>query len=403
MKILIFNTFYYPKFVGGAEISVQLLAEELVKAGNSVYVITSGYKRSVNRINGVVVIRILQINVYSSFDGWDKHPFIKTLWHIIDSYNVFSYFKINHLLKRVNPQIVHTNNIQGFSPFLWALIKKKKLPLVHTLRDYYLLCHKCNLFNNNKNCETLCMPCKITSTIKSRLKKYPDQYIGISRYIAEKHRTDFGIDENKIRVVYNAVKEAEITYASHDLNEKLIFGFIGRLNEDKGVFYLSNEIAKLNLEEKGRLKLIFAGKAEQQKINQLGTILEGIETEFLGVVDPVQFYKKIDVLIVPSLWNEPFGRVVIESLSFGVPVCMSNSGGLKELHSPLCTWMFAPEENKLFQMLRNIAGHRDEILSKKQYAVSHASIYTTQNYVNAYQDIYSGYSYVDSKNTAEKL
>lgn len=40
MKILIVNTIYAPFKVGGAEVSVQLLAEELVKNGHSVLVVT---------------------------------------------------------------------------------------------------------------------------------------------------------------------------------------------------------------------------------------------------------------------------------------------------------------------------------------------------------------------------
>jgi len=34
---------------------------------------------------------------------------------------------------------------------------------------------------------------------------------------------------------------------------------------------------------------------------------------------------------VPSLWNEAFGRVVIEAFSFGIPVICSNKGALPEL------------------------------------------------------------------------
>lgn len=40
MRIMILNSLYYPYRVGGAEISVQLLAEQLVKLENEVKVIT---------------------------------------------------------------------------------------------------------------------------------------------------------------------------------------------------------------------------------------------------------------------------------------------------------------------------------------------------------------------------
>ncbi len=53
MKIMIFNSLYYPYRVGGAEISVQLLAEELVRIGHDVKVITLHEKKS--RLEDVLI------------------------------------------------------------------------------------------------------------------------------------------------------------------------------------------------------------------------------------------------------------------------------------------------------------------------------------------------------------
>ena len=47
------------------------------------------------------------------------------------------------------------------------------------------------------------------------------------------------------------------------------------------------------------------------------------KTTYLGWVDPNSFYPLIDVLVVPSIWAEPFGYVCIEALSFGVPVIVA--------------------------------------------------------------------------------
>jgi len=41
----------------------------------------------------------------------------------------------------------------------------------------------------------------------------------------------------------------------------------------------------------------------------------------------------LDLLIVPSKWNEPFGRVIIESMARKVPVAAKKSGGIPELLS----------------------------------------------------------------------
>jgi len=48
-------------------------------------------------------------------------------------------------------------------------------------------------------------------------------------------------------------------------------------------------------------------------------------------VEKENFYGKIDVLVVPSLWDEPFGRVIIEAALRGIPVIVSKNGASLEL------------------------------------------------------------------------
>jgi glycosyltransferase involved in cell wall biosynthesis len=48
-------------------------------------------------------------------------------------------------------------------------------------------------------------------------------------------------------------------------------------------------------------------------------------------VDVVPLLQDADVLVLPATWQEPFGRVVIEALSAGVPVVASAVGGIPEI------------------------------------------------------------------------
>ena len=74
MRILIVNTLYYPDKIGGAEVSVQLLAETLVEQGHDVSVVCIARGRVPRKesVNGVHVYRIRLFNVYWPFDGRDK-------------------------------------------------------------------------------------------------------------------------------------------------------------------------------------------------------------------------------------------------------------------------------------------------------------------------------------------
>jgi len=46
--------------------------------------------------------------------------------------------------------------------------------------------------------------------------------------------------------------------------------------------------------------------------------------------DPKNLYKKIKIMLVPSQWEEAFGRVTIEAMTNGIPVIASNIAGLRD-------------------------------------------------------------------------
>ncbi|MER3879474.1 hypothetical protein J9A71_28290 [Klebsiella pneumoniae] len=69
MNIVLFNTLYYPYRIGGAEVSVQILAEELVAKGNNVTVVSlsEGLKQERDNICGVKIIMLPIKNPYWPF------------------------------------------------------------------------------------------------------------------------------------------------------------------------------------------------------------------------------------------------------------------------------------------------------------------------------------------------
>ncbi|MEI2463274.1 glycosyltransferase, partial [Niallia taxi] len=91
MNILLVNTFYYPTIVGGAEISVQKLAEGLVKNGHKVSVLCTDRTNNYEVINGVNVYRIKVKNLYSPSDSQQQNMIKKTIYRFVDFYNIFNY------------------------------------------------------------------------------------------------------------------------------------------------------------------------------------------------------------------------------------------------------------------------------------------------------------------------
>ena len=87
MKILIVNSLYYPDEIGGAEIGLRYLSEELRRRGLSVVVacLTAGPTLERSTVNDVVVIRIPVANVYWPF-GRRKaaSALTRLMWHLVE-------------------------------------------------------------------------------------------------------------------------------------------------------------------------------------------------------------------------------------------------------------------------------------------------------------------------------
>lgn len=326
MKVLLVNTLYAPYKVGGAEVSVQILAENLVYRGHDVKVICTHDKNEVsyNVINGVKICYLPLRNVYWPFDNNKHNVFMRILWHIIDYYNFFMMSSVKDEILKFSPDIVHTNNVSGFSVSVWDVVKKLNIPLIHTSRDYYLFHPNTTLFKNGKNISPNSLFIKIISKFKKKLSKKVDYYIGISNFVKKFHINNGFFDCDRSFYIYNGIKEIKESVDS-DIKIKRI-GFLGRLEEEKGYDLFCNLAEKYA----GDYKFVAAGRFRNEN-DPLVNRTKDCNIEYLGFVDLSLFLQKVDAVILPIKWNEPFGRVVVECALAGKIVYTNLVGGISEL------------------------------------------------------------------------
>lgn len=111
----------------------------------------------------------------------------------------------------------------------------------------------------------------------------------------------------------------------HESKGKLKIGFLGGDVAFKGLYCLQKVIAELYEAGKEQIELQVYGSLEKKEYpfcKYYDAYSEEERDEVFG---------RMDILAVPSTWRETFGLVVLEALSYGVPVIMTDKVGAKIL------------------------------------------------------------------------
>jgi glycosyltransferase involved in cell wall biosynthesis len=335
MRILIINTLYAPLILGGAERSVTLLAEELARSGDQVSVATlhPGSEETVESLNGVRVYRLPMDNRYWPFERSRKPGTAARIrWHMGDIWNRQAAERIGRILDEEKPEVVHSNVLAGFSVAVWREVKKRNIRLVHTLRDYYLLCSRSALFRNGSTCMQRCTDCKALTANRKSASQLVDAVVSISEYVLDRHVQCGYFAGSPSSVIYNIAgvgKTLSPTLrSSSGPQNTLIFGYIGRLEEEKGIGVVLEAVGCLS---GSNWRLRVAGVGLDRYVNVLKQKFSDPRIEWLGFADAREFYASIDVTIISSVWPEPLSRTVIETFGAGKSAICAQSGGIPEI------------------------------------------------------------------------
>lgn len=134
-----------------------------------------------------------------------------------------------------------------------------------------------------------------------------------------------GVDLN--RFAPNVIKRSELRKQLNISDDWVVFLFIGRITEDKGVIELAKAFNKLRLENKNAYLLV-AGFDEGALEAMKEIIKDKAFFNFVGKTDtPEMYYQSCDVFCLPS-YREGFGMSVIEASACGIPVICSDAYGL---------------------------------------------------------------------------
>ncbi|NMB13135.1 MAG: glycosyltransferase family 4 protein [Firmicutes bacterium] len=316
---------YPPQVVGGLGRHVADLSEALVGLGHEVHVLTGDAPGASSRetLNGVNVHRL---KMY----GPAGRDFVESVTHL----NVNMLEAVLGLVRQgYTFDIVHGHD--WLAAYAGKALKHGLMrPLVATIHA--------TEFGRNHGLHNDLQ--RHISNLEWWLTYEAWNVICCSEYMRGEIRYIFQVPVDKVRIIPNGVKASDFAiedafdkkafrrrYAAD--NEQIIY-YVGRLVHEKGVDTLIETVPRV-LARHNQAKFVIAGKgpaefALRERAHRLGV---SQSVYFAGFVDDLtrnRLYACADVAVVPSLY-EPFGIVALEAMAAGVPVVVSDTGGLSEV------------------------------------------------------------------------
>jgi len=382
VRILLLSNLYPPFVEGGAEILAGDIAAGLERLGHEVIVLTSSYGLSKPQHDGKLW-RSLQPAPPVYFDRQ------RSFWSQLNQ--PFNYYRRYHnaanartlrqVVAATTPDILYIWEITGIGVnSLLKVLPDLNIPIVFHLGSYWLLYARSPQTEQSR-LRLRWLKQRLIGTVPELTWT---SLIAVSATVKQEYVRS-GFDPKRIEVIYNGIDPRFLTLPRSASNEEEAFQllFVGRIRVEKGILVLLKALdllmhemnspdllsAKLSdghnagtssmhemngsvmlspvlSEANGAAKhldspplhLHIFGDGDETYISELKTFLheKGLteRVTFHGKVpqdELIQHYDRCDLLLVPSLWQEPFGLVVAEAMARGLPVIASNVGGPAEI------------------------------------------------------------------------
>jgi len=224
------------------------------------------------------------------------------------------------------PLFTFKKNIYYAKLFLKKIHKQTKIIEIHNRPEIFHFIKKHNskyklilVFHNNP------LLIRGSKKIKERqdILNKCSNIIFVSKWVQKKFFEGLNNKKSKkCSVIYPAIKRL------NKFPEKQnIITFVGKLNKSKG-YDLAGEAVVNILKKYKNWKAIFAGNEEREKYNFSHKNLKIYK--WLSHDKILKLLKKSSICLVPSVWEEPFGRISMEASNYANAVILSNKGGLLE-------------------------------------------------------------------------
>jgi glycosyltransferase involved in cell wall biosynthesis len=305
---------------GGAERYAANSARSLAQH-HDVEILTGSKHGTVDDIPVVRLPRLPQLTEAAPIPG-------RVIWHALDQWLPSVHMALSRELKRFAPDIVLTHELQGLSAAAYTAIAARGVPHVHTAHDFNLLCARTSMTRNGEFCGGRCLDCRVQRTVRvGAIRLNLTKLIGVSRYICERHVRAGVVSREKSQAIRLGARPG--TRRKRELNGKApVLGFIGTLGRHKGILTLLDALRETDAD----WRLAIAGEGRYRRDVEAAAN-DDPRIQYLGHVEASAkdaFFNEVDVMVIPSEWEEPATFVAVEAAVRGIPAVVSDRGGLPE-------------------------------------------------------------------------
>ncbi|MGE5197678.1 MAG: GT4 family glycosyltransferase PelF, partial [Deltaproteobacteria bacterium] len=294
--------------VGGVETGTVDLAKYLVKLGHKAVVVSAGGE----------LVRELQAAGVLHYRLQVEHKSVFTMRRSISG--------LTEIIKREKIDLVHARS-RVPAWIAYFACRRSATVFITTCHGYY------------------------TRHPFSYVMGWAKRVIVLSNVIGRHMVDDFKVPYDRIVLVPRSVDLEKFTYTAPDTKRKEDFnvGIIGRITPIKGHLHFIKAMAKL-AKIVPRLKIWIVGDAPASKAaykDELHILVKRLglwnSTVFLGTQRDVPgILAKLDLLVMPTVTQEAFGRVIIEAQAAGVPVVATRVGGAIDIIEDGKTGLLVP-------------------------------------------------------------
>ena len=314
LNVLLATDYFPPHVGGGVEEVTHDVAQELVRLGHQVAVVTLDTCNAspMENTDGVHVYRARPIELTETLG-------------VQSAISTEVVKLMREVCRKEQSDVLHANNLYFFTTIAACLnLRALKKPLVTTLHIGSIA----EMEGRARYAAGL-----YERSIGRWILHKSTRIVAVSQAV-ERYAESLEVEPSKVSVVPNSVDTLKFRPASRgDRRDGIVsVGFIGRLICNKGPQYLV-EAAPRILREFSNVQFIVAGDGPmlqemEHRVHQLG-----VENafRFLGTVPSnVEFLKSCDIMVRPSL-TDGMPLTVLEAMACGIPTVASRVGGTSEI------------------------------------------------------------------------